>query len=315
MIIVYQLLLRLGMPPNAVIAFSAVPGLAIGLGGSRLLSNLFAGIAIQSDRPIRVGEFCKISIDTGFVSRIGPRSIDMITLTGRVKIPNNKVEDATIFNYLERESTVPFDDQAIQQGIEIEIQTPEDFGTGQLNKVVRRIKTFIRNQEKLTYPVVHYSQESSTQSRIIISAKTSTDNWEDFLEAKQKLTAESKKIIAIVKSLKHSISVAYQTNREKRQEIPNIIQMVIDADPNLSMTSCRLSALSEYSLDFTFLLGSEHDNAGDFFNSISKMKEGILRAFEDQNIDIPFPTSIEIHPANDTSKQSIINRDPASNPA
>ena len=312
-IILYQLLLRLGMPPNAVIAFSAVPGLAIGLGGSRLLSNLFAGIAIQSDRPIRVGEFCKIGVDTGFVSRIGLRSIDMITLTGRVTIPNNKVEDATIFNYSERESIAPFDDQAIQQGIEIEIQTPDDFGTGQLNEVVSRIKTYINNQEKLTHPVVHYSQESSTQSRIIVSARTSTDNWEDFLEAKQNLTAESKTIIAVVKNLKHSISISYQTSREKRQEIPKIIRMVIDADPNLSMTSCRLSALSEYSLDYTFILESEHDNAGDFFNSIATMKERILRAFEDQDIDIPFPTSIEIHPANDTREQAINNRSSASN--
>ena len=312
-IILYQLLLRLGMPPNAVIAFSAVPGLAIGLGGSRLLSNLFAGIAIQSDRPIRVGEFCKIGVDTGFVSRIGLRSIDMITLTGRVTIPNNKVEDATIFNYSERESIAPFDDQAIRQGIEIEIQTPDDFGTGQLNEVVSRIKTYINNQEKLTHPVVHYSQESSTQSRIIVSARTSTDNWEDFLEAKQNLTAESKTIIAVVKNLKHSISISYQTSREKRQEIPKIIQMVIDADPNLSMKSCRLSALSEYSLDYTFILASEHVNAGDFFNSIATMKERILRAFEDQNIDIPFPTSIEIRPANDTREQAINNRASASN--
>ena len=316
-VILYQLLLRLGMPPNAVIAFSAVPGLAIGLGGSRLLSNLFAGIAIQSDRPIRVGEFCKIGGDTGFVSRIGLRSIDMITLTGRVTIPNNKVEDATIFNYSERENTVAFDDQAIHQGIEIEMQAPDDFGTGQLNEVVRRIKTFIQEQPKLTCPVVHYSQGSSTQSRIIISAKTSTDNWEDFLEAKQDLTAESRTIIAIVKNLKHSISVAYQTPREQRMKIPTIIQRVIDTDPNLSMTSCRLSALSEYSLDFTFLLGSEHDNAGDFFNSIAIMKEGILRAFEDQNIDIPFPTSIEIHTANNTPEPSIDNSDdlnPSHNP-
>ena len=312
-IILYQLLLRLGMPPNAVIAFSAVPGLAIGLGGSRLLSNLFAGIAIQSDRPIRVGEFCKIGVDTGFVSRIGLRSIDMITLTGRVTIPNNKVEDATIFNYSERESIAPFDDQAIQQGIEIEIQTPDDFGTGQLNEVVSRIKTYINNQEKLTHPVVHYSQESSTQSRIIVSARTSTDNWEDFLEAKQNLTAESKTIIAVVKNLKHSISISYQTSREKRQEIPKIIQMVIDADPNLSMTSCRLSALSEYSLDYTFILESEHDNAGDFFNSIATMKERILRAFEDQDSDIPFPSSSEIHPASDTREQAINNRASASN--
>ena len=160
---------------------------------------------------------------------------------------------------------------------------------------------------------MHYSQESSTQSRIIVSARTSTDNWEDFLEAKQNLTAESKTIIAVVKNLKHSISISYQTSREKRQEISKIIQIAIDADPNLSMTSCRLSALSEYSLDYTFILKSEHDNAVDFFNSSATMKERILRAFEDQDIEIPFPTSIEIHPANDTREQAINNRVSASN--
>ena len=61
----YQLLLKLGLPPATVIAFSAVPGLAIGLGASKLLGNLFAGIAIQSDKPIRVGEFCRIGSDQG----------------------------------------------------------------------------------------------------------------------------------------------------------------------------------------------------------------------------------------------------------
>ena len=66
--------------------------------------------------------------------------------------------------------------------------------------------------------------------------------------------------------------------------------------------------LIELVLSF-FLLGSEHDNAGDFFNSIATMKEGILRAFEDQNIDIPFPTSIEIHTTNNTPEPSIDNSD------
>lgn len=135
-ILLYQLLLRLGMPrphPNAVIAFSAMPGLAIGLGGSRLLSNLFAGIAIQSDRPIRVGKFCKICGNTGFTSRIGLRSIDLATLVGRITIPNNKVEDATIFNYLESNKANIIDNQGI------EIKAPEEFSTGQLKETVRCI--------------------------------------------------------------------------------------------------------------------------------------------------------------------------------
>ena len=293
-ILLYQLLLRLGMPPNAVIAFSAVPGLAIGLGGSRLLSNLFAGIAIQSDRPIRVGEFCKIGGDTGFVSRIGLRSIDLVTLVGRITIPNNKVEDATVFNYSERNKANIIDNQGISQGIEIEIKAPEEFSTGQLKETVRRIQAFIDQNSNLNSPVVHFSQEDATHSTIIITARTETDNWEDILHAKQELSAESKTIITIIKNLKHSISIDYQTPREKRQQVPDIVSNVVNADPDLSMICCRLSSLSEYSLDFTFLINSSHTDSGEFFDSIAAMKEGILLAFEDHDIDIPFPTSIEI---------------------
>ena len=53
--LLYRLLIVMGLPANTVLAFSAVPGLAIGLGASKLLGNLFAGLSIQTDRPLRVG--------------------------------------------------------------------------------------------------------------------------------------------------------------------------------------------------------------------------------------------------------------------
>ena len=52
--------------------------------------------------------------------------------------------------------------------------------------------------------------------------------------------------------------------------------------------------MSDYSLDFSFMVDSTHEDAGSFFDSISRMKEGILQAFEDRQIEIPFPTSVEI---------------------
>ena len=42
--LIYRLLIQLGLPSSTVLAFSAVPGLAIGLGASKLLGNLFAEI-------------------------------------------------------------------------------------------------------------------------------------------------------------------------------------------------------------------------------------------------------------------------------
>ena len=50
-ILIYRVFLVLGFPSRTVLAFSAVPGLAIGLGASKLLSNLFAGLSLQTDRP------------------------------------------------------------------------------------------------------------------------------------------------------------------------------------------------------------------------------------------------------------------------
>jgi MscS family membrane protein len=87
--LIYALLIRIGLPPSTVLAFSAVPGLAIGLGAQRILGNLFSGISIQTDRPVRIGDFCKVDNQQGFVTRIGLRSIELSTFSGRVTIPNS----------------------------------------------------------------------------------------------------------------------------------------------------------------------------------------------------------------------------------
>ncbi len=294
-ILVYQLMLRLGMPSNAVIAFSAVPGLAVGLGGSRLLGNLFAGIAIQSDRPVRVGEFCKIGSEMGFVSRIGLRSIDMITLSGRITIPNNKVEDEIIKNYSDRHHQLGQPERSLTQGIELLMDLPSNLGVGQLNGIVERINAYIQDNDRLDAPVVSYSEDGSSGEVLTVFAKACSDNWKDYLQLKQDLSAEAKIVIATVNNFKHSVSISYDTPRSKRQELPSIIRGVVESDPQLKLGPCRLSALSDYSLDFTFFIESDYDDTGQFFDAIARMKEGILQAFEANSIEIPFPTSVEIH--------------------
>jgi MscS family membrane protein len=98
----YQLLLTLGLPASAIVAFSAVPGLAIGLGASKMLGNLFAGLSIQSDRPFQVGDFIEIGaakfVSAGFISRIGIRSIELLTETASVNFPNSKVDESSVVN-------------------------------------------------------------------------------------------------------------------------------------------------------------------------------------------------------------------------
>ncbi|MDA7432215.1 mechanosensitive ion channel family protein, partial [Synechococcus sp. AH-601-O06] len=133
-VLIYRLLLLLGLPASTVLAFSAVPGLAIGLGASKLLGNLFAGLSIQTDRPLRVGEFCQIGDNLGFVTKIGLRSLELQTLESIVKIPNSVADEATIINYSRRES---FPTPNPRQGMELRLQLPAHFSPFQLEELLQ----------------------------------------------------------------------------------------------------------------------------------------------------------------------------------
>ena len=124
--LIYKLLLQLGLSPTLVLALSTVPGLAIGLGASKLLSNLFAGLSLQTDRPLRVGEFCEIGDKQGFLTKIGLRSVEIATVTGKVTIPNAVAEDC-IVNNLSRNHGKPGSPQRQGLDLSLELDTKAPF--------------------------------------------------------------------------------------------------------------------------------------------------------------------------------------------
>ena len=165
-----------------------------------------------------------------------------------------------------------------------------------MKAIVNRTTDFIKDSERLYSPVVCFSEVGSNGSALTLTvlAKASSDNWKDYLQLKQDLIAQTKSIITIVNNFKQSVSIAYDTSIQKRQALPTIIRTVVESDSHLKLGPCRLSTLSDYSLDFTFMIETSHKDIGPFLDSIARMKEGILQAFEDHKIEIPFPTTIEI---------------------
>ena len=213
-LIIYQLLLRLGMPSSTVLAFSAVPGLAIGLGASKLLGNIFAGISIQSDRPIRVGEFCQVGDKLGFVKKIGLRSIELSTLSANVTIPNNKVDDTTIVNFT-RQTLLEHDGvQLPLQTIEFHLSLPSGLGIGQLNAITQRSCDYLASIESLSSHCAHYDESPSGALSLTVLAEVRITSWEDYMSIRQSILGDLKLIIAVVKNLKQSISVARDTPLE-----------------------------------------------------------------------------------------------------
>lgn len=91
----------LGVSITPMLTALGVGGLAVALALQDSLSNLFAGIHLLMERPVRVGDYIKIgSGEEGFVSDIGWRTTRLRQPSNNVVIvPNNKLATSIITNY------------------------------------------------------------------------------------------------------------------------------------------------------------------------------------------------------------------------
>jgi MscS family membrane protein len=89
---------------TAVLTGLGVGGIAIALGAQKTLENLFGGMMIISDEPMRVGDFCRIGDQMGTVEDIGLRSTRIRTQTRTVvAIPNGQLALMNIENFSVRD--------------------------------------------------------------------------------------------------------------------------------------------------------------------------------------------------------------------
>ncbi|HVT92857.1 MAG TPA: mechanosensitive ion channel family protein [Bryobacteraceae bacterium] len=95
---------RLGVNLTAVLAGVSVVGIAIALAAQKTLENLFGGIMIITDQPIRVGDYCKFGTQGGTVEDIGLRSTRFRTPERTVvSVPNGQLAAMNLENFAERD--------------------------------------------------------------------------------------------------------------------------------------------------------------------------------------------------------------------
>jgi small-conductance mechanosensitive channel len=92
---------NLGIHLTAVWTTLGVGSVAVALALQETLSNLFAGLYVMADRPIRPGDYIKLdSGQEGFVVRVGWRSTSIRMLANNlIIIPNSTIAKAVITNY------------------------------------------------------------------------------------------------------------------------------------------------------------------------------------------------------------------------
>jgi small-conductance mechanosensitive channel/CRP-like cAMP-binding protein len=85
---------------DRILATTAVGAVVLGFALQDTLGNLFAGLAIQIDRPFRVGDWVTIGSLEGSVSGITWRSTKLLTKAGNfVVVPNSMMSKDPITNY------------------------------------------------------------------------------------------------------------------------------------------------------------------------------------------------------------------------
>ena len=288
--LIYKLLLLLGLSPSLVLALSAVPGLAIGLGASKLLGNLFAGLSIQADDHLRIGEFCKVGDVTGFVTRIGLRSIEIQTLESKVTIPNSSAEESVIENF----SAIEGDQYG--QGLSLKLTIPSNFSPRQIKILVTTASDYLNDFSSLLNTTVSTENSDGSLKLIIycLLNMSELDTWDEYISMRETLLDKINELIVQVDGSERKISVAFETSKNMLRDIPNIVKEILESDNNFKFEAMNLLYISDFSYDYILELNGSHNTLDGFENGISKFNQKLIQKFNELNIEIPYPTERKI---------------------
>jgi MscS family membrane protein len=106
-LILAALLTAWGYNTSTFLAGLGIGGVALALASQNTLQNLFGSVAVISDRPVSVGDFCKFGGSMGTVEDIGLRSTRIRTLDRTlVTVPNGSFSTMTLENFDRRDKTL-----------------------------------------------------------------------------------------------------------------------------------------------------------------------------------------------------------------
>lgn len=101
---VVALLSELGYPIASLIAGLGIGGLAVALAAQKTVENLFGGVSLIVDQPVRVGDFCRFGDKVGTVEDVGMRTTRVRTLDRTVvSIPNAEFAHMQLENFALRD--------------------------------------------------------------------------------------------------------------------------------------------------------------------------------------------------------------------
>lgn len=179
-----------GIGLSGLLAFGGIGGIAIGVAGKDVLSNLFSGVMLYFDRPFSIGDWIS-SPDRnieGTVVEIGWRLTKIKTFENRpLYVPN------AAFSTISVENPGRMTNRRINTTIGLRYEDGDKIAA-----VVDDIRSMLKANQKIDQTqslLVYFDAFADSSLNIMVYCFTKTTHWADWLQAQQEVYL---KIIEIV---------------------------------------------------------------------------------------------------------------------
>ena len=179
-----------GIKIGPIIAGLGLFGVAVALGAQDLFKNLISGILVLVEKRFKIGDW--ISVDgviEGIVEKIGFRSTSVRKFDKSLAIiPNFQFAENAVINVSETSNW------RIRWTITLQYDTTVD----QLKKIRDEIEKYINTSEDFNQSAgvaVRIEKFSDSSIDLLVRCFTKSSSWNDWLEVKETLAFEIKKIV------------------------------------------------------------------------------------------------------------------------
>lgn len=199
-----------GIGLSGLLAFGGIGGIAIGVAGKDMLSNLFSGVMLYFDRPFNIGDWIS-SPDRqieGTVVEIGWRITKITTFDNRpLYVPNS------VFSSISVENPGRMTNRRINTTIGLRYDDAD-----RIEPVIADIRAMLANNRHIDQTqttLVYFDAFGGSALNIMVYCFTKTTAWAEWLAAQQEVYL---KIIEIVHA--HGADFAYPSETVYMQTIP-----------------------------------------------------------------------------------------------
>lgn len=210
-----------GYNTSTILAGLGVGGIAIALAAQKTIENLFGGVSVISDRPVKVGDYCKFGSNSGTVEDIGLRSTRIRTDNRTmVTVPNGVFAAMTIENFSQTDKTL----------FHITLNLRRDTTPEQVRKVLGSIGDTLRQNPKIEAgPVpVRFVAIGTYSLDVEIFVYVLTTDGNEFLKLQQELlltfldqVAAAGTALALPTQASVDYSMASPPRSEQGEPVPN----------------------------------------------------------------------------------------------